>query len=160
MDDRIYPLADKAEILDVIYRYFAAVDDKQITREVVASTYTADGAVIRPNGAGLVGHDAIFNGQSTSFARFRGTHHTISNPLVDLAGDTARVRANITAMHLWAPNEGDPFALEPYFLAGGVLTGQAVRTPGGWRVKELMNRIVWRTGSGFGAVLNTGKASG
>jgi hypothetical protein len=62
-----------------------------------------------------------------------------------------------TAMHLWADTERDPNTLQTHFLAGGVLHGLAVRTGRDWRLSELSLRNTWRTGSGYAAMLVTGR---
>src|SRR5262249_27240692 len=142
-------------IVELISRYFAAVDDKRLSASVVASTFLEDGRIVRPNGAALVGHEEILEGQQQSFARFRATHHVITDHLIDWQDSTARVRANVTAMHLWKAEEGDPNALESYFLAGSVLEAVAAQTPAGWRIRELSVRNVWRTGSGWSSMLRT-----
>jgi hypothetical protein len=75
-----------------------------------------------------------------------------------IEGETARLRANITAMHLWTEEERDPRSLQTYFVAGGVFEAVAVRTADGWRFRELKSRITWRTGAGMSAVAGTGTA--
>jgi hypothetical protein len=141
--------------VELISRYFAAVDDKRLSASVVESTFLADGKIVRPNGAALVGHQEILESQQQSFARFRATHHVVTDHIVDLHDSTAHVRANVTAMHLWRAEETDPNALESYFLAGSVLEAVAARTPDGWRIRELSVRNVWRTGSGWSSMLRT-----
>ena len=142
-------------LLELISRYFAAVDDKRLSAAVVGSTFLADGRVVRPNGAALVGHDEILERQQESFARFRATHHVITDHIVDLHDATAHVRANVTAMHLWKAEECDANALESYFLAGSVLEAVAAHAPDGWRIRDLSVRNVWRTGSGWSSMLRT-----
>ena len=73
------------------------------------------------------------------------------------AWDDAEVRANLVAMHLWADGNGDPHALESYFLAGSVVQAQTEKTSSGWRISELVVRNTWRTGSGFASILNTAR---
>ncbi len=151
-------LADRAEIMELVSRYFAAIDDKRLDdRAIVDATFAPDGRIVSPNGTALVGRDAIFSGQNTSFARFRSTHQVTSDYVIDLDGDTARLRANVTAMHLWAAEESDPNALQSHFVAGGVLSAVAVRTGDGWRLSELSNRVSWRTGAGLSTMASTGK---
>jgi uncharacterized protein (TIGR02246 family) len=153
--------AGRSEVAALLSRYFAAVDDKRLDAETVASTFTPDGRVVRPNGAALVGGDAILTGQNESFARFRVTHHMITDVLTDHVaerdGDTVRVRANLQAMHLWADAHRDPHELQTHFVAGGVIQAVAVRTPAGWRLSELGMRPTWRTGAGFAAMVRTGR---
>jgi hypothetical protein len=89
-----------------------------------------------------------------SFARFRATHHVTSDHVIDITADTAQLRANLTAMHLWADDECDPNLLETHFVAGGVLLALAIRTSDGWRISELVNRNTWRSGAGMSAMAN------
>ncbi|WP_051571725.1 nuclear transport factor 2 family protein [Cryptosporangium arvum] len=131
----------------LIDRYFAAVDDKRLDAETVAATFAPDGLIRRPDGFELVGHDVILAEQNQSFARFRATHHMFTNCLVDQDDDTARLRTNMQAVHIWDPERNDPLELDTHFVGGGVLTAVAVRTPDGWRLREMGMRLVWRTGS-------------
>ena len=93
-------LADRAEITGLVSRYFCAVDDKRLDRSTMEAVFTASGRLTRPNGASLTGPEAIAASQSESFARFRATHHVSSDHIIDLDGDSARIRANLVAMHL------------------------------------------------------------
>jgi hypothetical protein len=147
---------DRVAIMELVSRYFAAVDDKRLTDPaMVNATFSPQGRIVSPNGTALVGTDAIFAGQSASFARFRGTHHVTSDYVIDLSGDAAQIRANLTAMHLWKIEASDPHALQSHFIAGGVLRASAVRTEVGWRLSELSNDICWRTGDGLATMMAT-----
>jgi hypothetical protein len=128
-DRAVTELADRAEITSLLSRYFSAIDDKHLDRATLEAMFTT-------NGASLIGPEAITAGQNESFAR---------------------LRANLSAMHLWAEQERDPNTLQTHFLAGGVLHVLAVRTGQGWRFSELSMRNTWRTGTGYAAMLATGK---
>jgi hypothetical protein len=149
---------DRYAIIELLSRYFSAVDDKRLDLASVEGSFSDDGRLARPNGSAMVGPQEILSGQNASFARFRATHHVITDHVVDVAGDTARVRANLIAMHLWEYEQSDPHSLETYFVAGGVLRALSTRTPAGWRLTELELRNVWRTGAGFGSMAHTGSA--
>lgn len=142
-------LADRMQISDLLSRYFAAVDDKCIDMKIVKATFASDGKIVRPNGSALAGWKDIHDGQNKSFARFRATHHVVTDPIIDIEGDKAKLRANITAMHLWNFNESDPNSLESHFVAGGIFSAIAIRTSDGWRISELSNRNTWRSGDGL-----------
>lgn len=150
-------LADRAEITSLVSRYFGAIDDKRLDRATMETMFTAGGRLTRPNGASLIGPEAIAADQSASFARFRATHHVSSDHVIDLDGDSARLRANLIAMHLWTDQERDPNTLQTHFHAGGVLHALAERTGRGWRLSDLSVRNTWRTGSGYAAILATGR---
>jgi len=149
-------LADRCTITELLSRYFSAVDDKVLDLAIIEGTFTGDGRLVRPNGTAMVGAREILAGQTQSFARFRATHHVTTDHVIDVDGNLARVRANLTAMHLWRNENSDPHSLETYFLAGGVVLALAARTPVGWRLSELELRNVWRTGAGFGSMAQTG----
>jgi ketosteroid isomerase-like protein len=156
--DRGESLLAKAEIVELINRYFAALDTKSFDAVVLAQIIADDGRIVRPNGAETRGPQAIGASHSTSFSRFRATQHMASSLIVTLAGDgEAAFRGNLVAMHLWAEGLGDPTVSpnDNYFLAGGVLTGKAALTTQGWRLTELANEVVWRRGTGFQQVLQT-----
>jgi hypothetical protein len=149
--------ADRSDVGALLSRYFAAVDDKRLDAETVATTFTPDGRVMRPNGSALVGQDDILTGQNESFARFRATHHMITDLVFDSDGDTVRLCANMQAVHLWADAHRDPHELQTHFVAGGVIRAVAVRTPTGWRLSELGMRPTWRTGAGLAAMAGSGR---
>ncbi len=157
MDTSATERTDRSVVGELLSRYFAAVDDKRLDAETVAATFTPDGRVVRPNGTALVGRDAILTGQNESFARFRATHHMITDHVTERDGDTVRVRANMQAMHLWADAHRDPLELQTQFVAGGVIHAVAVRTPAGWRLSGLRMRPTWRTGAGLAAMVRSGR---
>ena len=146
-------LADRAQISELLSRYCSAVDDKQISVDLIKATFTSDGRYVLPNDAAFVGPEAIAAHKIKAFSRFRATHHVTSDHIIDIDGDTARLRANMTAMHLWSDEERDPMSLQSHFVAGGVFEAVAVRTADGWRFSELSTRITWRTGAGFSKVV-------
>lgn len=141
-------LADRAEIISLTSRYYAVIDDKRLDLTAMESVFTPRGRLTRPDGSSLVGPGAIADSQSVSFARFRSTHHVSSDHVIDLEGDSARLRANLIAMHLWADEERDPNRLQGHFVAGGVIQAIVERTGQGWRFSDLSLRNTWRTGSG------------
>lgn len=131
----------------MLNRYFGAIDDKRLDLSVLKATFLEDGQIARPDGSALKGWQNILDGQNKSFARFRGTHHVVTNQVVDIDNDIAELRANMTAMHLWKLEDNDPYSLDSHFVAGGVMTGRMKRTAEGWRFSAFSNRVVWRTGA-------------
>jgi ketosteroid isomerase-like protein len=134
------------EIPTLLSTYFAAIDDKALDADVIAATFLPDGRVVRPDGVALTGRAEILAEQTQSFARFRATHHMLTDHVVTRSGDAAQVRANLQAMHLWN-DAGASAELQTHFVAGGVLRARAELTPDGWRLGELTMRPTWRTGS-------------
>lgn len=134
------------EIPMLLSAYFAAIDDKRLDADVIATTFLPSGRVVRPDGVAITGHAEILAKQNESFARFRATHHMLTDHVVTRSDDTAQVRANMQAMHLWN-DAGNSAELQTHFVAGGVLRAKAKLTSDGWRLSELTMRPTWRTGA-------------
>ena len=149
MEEQVKSILEKTEITNLLIRYFAAIDDKQLNEKIVGATFTSDAQIIKPNGAISAGHENILKDQLKSFARFKATHHATSDYIIDIENDTASIRTNLTAMHLWADNEENPFLNGKHFHAGGVLNTKAIKIEGKWKINEWIFRVVWRTGEGI-----------
>src|SRR6185295_16402173 len=54
----------------------------------------------RPNGASLIGPEAISASHENSFARFEGSQHLVTGHDISIQGNKATVRANLVAMHM------------------------------------------------------------
>jgi ketosteroid isomerase-like protein len=153
-EEAIEKYLEKAQISELLVRYFRAVDDKQLNSEIVAATFTNDARIVRPNGSELVGHKDILEGHLKSFARFKATHHVTTDHMIDINEKTATIQTNLTAMHVWANSDNNPALDNKHFLAGGVLHATARKVENQWRLGELINRNVWRTGEGMTEMAN------
>jgi hypothetical protein len=154
MEEQLKVMIEKTQIADLLTRYFAAVDDKCIDIHIVKATFTSDAKIIRPDGSEMAGQENILDGHTKSFARFKATHHVITNFIVDIADNRATLRSNIIANHIWADNEDNPSLNNKYFLADGVFSARAIKADHQWRISELKNNVVWRTGDGMKEMLN------
>ncbi|HEV8504075.1 MAG TPA: nuclear transport factor 2 family protein [Chitinophagaceae bacterium] len=152
-------IVEKTQITDLVIRYFAALDDKRLDMDIVKATFTSEAKIIRPDDSEIVGPENILDGHLKSFARFKASHHVITNFIVDISTDTATLRSNVIANHLWADNENNPSLNNKYFLADGVLSAKAIKVNDHWRISELKNRVIWRTGDGMKEILNFGRST-
>ena len=157
-EEELKEIIERTQISDLLIRYFAAVDDKRLDMEIVKATFTGDAKIIRPDGTEIVGQENILDGHIKSFARFKATHHVITNFIVDINNDMATLRSNIISNHMWADNEDNPSLNNKYFLADGVFSAQAIKIDNHWRISELKNHVVWRTGDGMKEILNFGRS--
>jgi len=144
------------EIQQVVNGYFRALDEKDLDAAHLRRILTDDVRVIRPNGAAMIGPEMIGQSHRESMSRFESTQHIISSHDVAIDGDTATVRANLVAIHIWPGARTVLTAPESYFAAGGVVTARLVRTGEVWRISEMSNRVLWRSGGGFDRVMATG----
>lgn len=148
---------DRLEIIRVFDGYFRALDEKDFGISRMEQIFSTDAEVIRPHGIVTRGPEEIGTSHSKSFARFRSTQHLISNHDVSVKADSAEVRANLVAIHIWADTDPASKLSDSSFIAGGVVVAQAVRTPQGWRISKTTNNVIWREGTGFSEILKTGK---
>ena len=158
MENQVKEHFERMQIADLLTRYFAAVDDKCIDMDIVKATFTRDAKIVRPDDAEIVGQENILDGHLKSFARFKATHHVITNFIVNINNDIATLRSNIIANHLWADNENNPSLNNKHFLADGVFSAKAIKVDNHWRISELKNRVIWRTGDGMKEILNFGRS--
>ena len=158
-EEQLKEIIERTQIADLLIRYFAAVDDKRIDIHIVKATFTSDAKIIRPDGSEMAGQENILDGHIKSFARFKATHHVITNFIVDINNNMAVLRSNIIANHVWADNEDNPSLNNKYFLADGVFSAKAIKVDDQWRINELKNDVVWRTGDGMKEMLDFFKHS-
>src|SRR5262245_37610120 len=105
---------DRDEIIQLLYRYNHTFDRGDA--EAWADTFTEDG-VFDAMGRVVTGRDALLE-----FAgRVSGLRHVLVNPLVDVTGDTAHVRAYLVMI------------VNGAITSVGVYEDDLVRTAAGWR---------------------------
>lgn len=155
---RVEAFLNKAEITELINRYFGALDQRDFDVTTMRLIFTEDARIVRPNGAAMIGPQTFGESHTHSFVRFRATQHMTSGIVVTLHDhEQAAFRGNLVAIHFWADGLGDP-TVDPsdnYFLAHGVISGKVAMTSQGWRITQLANEVIWRKGTGFQQVLQT-----
>jgi hypothetical protein len=132
-------LADRAEISELIDRYITAFDQLiAVPRDDdwYRSVFTSDLRLTFPIG-GHSGIDGVAEFNRAARAKWARTHHLSANHLVSLDGDRATVRAHLLVTHVPADDEAARLSTGSHFDAA------AVRTPDGWRMRELIFHLVW-----------------
>ena len=90
--------------------------------------------IVSPDGLVIICWEDILDKQNKSFASFRATQHVITDLIIDIEGNKAKLRANLIVMHLWNFVESDPNSLESHFIAGSVFSGIIIKTNDRWRI--------------------------
>lgn len=147
-------LLDEFRIVRVVNAYFRSLDSRQFDESHFRRLLVPDARMVRPNGMATVGADDIAASHARSFARFEATQHLLAGHDVAIDGDMAVVQANLIAIHLWNDRPAEMSMLDRSFIAGGVVSVALRRSAEGWRISELENRVIWRTGH-FGDMLQT-----
>ena len=127
-------LADRQAIADLVSRLGAWLDDKRF--DEAASVLTEDVTVATPGGT-AEGIERVVAQARRNHEGYE-TQHVITNVLVDIDGDRAAARANLTVTFASASS---------HFTMGERYRFAAARTPAGWRLSRIEVAPIWRTGS-------------
>jgi len=152
---RVIELINKAEITSAVNSYFRALDEKDFDAQRFATIFTTEAKVTRPDGSSLTGPKEISSSHQHSFARFESSQHFLTGHEIAIEGNTASVRANLIAMHMWQGSHTNANKADNFFIAGGVIDANLVRANGQWRVSQVSNTVLWRAG-GFKNMAQTG----
>lgn len=136
---------DRLDIADTLYRFAAGLDEKDPA--LFASVWAAD--AIHDFSAGaralglefgpVVGRDAIVDTFIPALAPHTTTH-TISNPRIELHGDTATAITLTEAVHLTKPDHARQL------LAKNRYDVELRREAAGWKITRLKISNVWWSG--------------
>jgi len=152
---KVIELINKAEITSAVNSYFRALDQKDFDAQRFATIFTTEAKVTRPDGSSLTGPEEISSSHQHSFARFESSQHFLTGHEIAIDGNTASVRANLIAMHMWQGSHTNANKADNFFIAGGVIDANLVRANGQWRVSQVSNTVLWRAG-GFKNMAQTG----
>ena len=133
----IQTAADKVEIQEVMARYAGAVDSRRWER---LEQVFINGSVIdfEPNGGVRDEYPGIVEYLKTAMAGFAAYQHYLSNFVTEVNGDEATSR-----FYVWTPLITIVDGRDEIIVDGGYYDAAFVRTPDGWRVKELVSGLVW-----------------
>ncbi len=131
-----------AALLD---HYLLSLDDEELTESWAHALFSEQARVEFPHSR-HDGREGIAEYHRRALARFQRTQHLGSPAVIEIAGDHARLRANLISTHVLIPADPRADAQPPLFVTGTLVTGEASRTPAGWRLDLLSFRLVWATG--------------
>ena len=135
-------ISDRLEILDVLTRYTRAIDTGDWER--LDTVFTPDAQIDYTESGGIAAAYAEVKPWLAEVlpAFFPKRMHTLGQVAIDLDGDEARVSAYFHNPMPMDDGAGGTKVVE----YGGIYHHQMVRTPDGWRSRELHEEIVWTRG--------------
>lgn len=145
-ESKVIELINKSEITSVVNSYFRALDEKHFDPQHFAAIFTTEAKVTRPNGSSLIGPKEISASHQQSFARFESSQHLLIGHEISIDGNTAIVRANLMAMHMWQGSNTNANKVDNFFVAGGVIDAKLVQANRQWRISQVNNTVLWRAG--------------
>ena len=125
-------ISDHVEINQLIQRYGRALDEKK--SDLLKTVFAPDAELVY-----LLGEQMIKLPMSESDNLFKKfltkcywTSHLISNPVLEIRGDTAGSRSHVTATHIQIKQDGS----QNIWIVSGAYEDELVRLSGGWRIKK------------------------
>ena len=131
-------------VAECVYRYATGVDtrDWAMYRSLFADEVEIDFSSYDPGLAPMtIAADDWVAGLKPLFEGLAATQHMMSNPLVDLEGDSAQITMYVRAHHVF--DAEDP---ESYYTIGGYYRDRLVRERGNWKLVRVNLNVTWRLG--------------
>lgn len=137
--------ADRLSVFDALYRFAAGIDLRD--RDLLSSALTADAVSDFGPAAAKAGFEyPVLEGRETIVAALAtslsllDTTHSVSNPRVELTGDTARLDAIVEAQHLPRNDHSRHYLMKNRYDV------EMVRQDEGWLIQRLTVDNVWCDG--------------
>ena len=135
---------DKLAVAECVYRYATGVDtrDWAMYRSVFADEVEFDFSSYGPGRPPVtMAADDWVAGVKPLFEGLAATQHMMSNPLVELEGDSAQITMYVRAHHVFDPEDPDS-----YYTIGGYYRNRLVRERGNWKLVRVKLNVTWRLG--------------
>lgn len=124
--------ADELAILQLLQRYFHALDDRDYA--LLDRVFLPDARLHYDMGDGgaAVPYPVMRKAFEEFMPRFAWTQHMAGLPLIELDGDAARSTTGLRALHVQEAADGE----RNVWRVWGTYRDDHVRTPAGWRIRE------------------------
>lgn len=135
---------DVIAIQQLMARFATGIDtcDPTLYRSVFTDEIDLDYSSWRSSSIGTWSADAWVERAGRLFPGLTTTRHALSNLLIDVEGDTARVRAAVRADHVLVGPDGS----SEVFTLDGYYDDRVVRGGDGWKICGKRLVVEWTTG--------------
>ena len=135
---------DFNDITRRLYEYAYGIDtrDWALYRSIFADEIDMNFQSYNGNPANTMQADDWVAGCRRLFDNLDATQHSMTNPLVDVTGNTARCRMYMQAEHFLQNRFGSSG-----FALGGYYDDQLIRTVEGWKITAVTLNILWSRGN-------------
>ena len=137
---------DKLAVAETVYRYATGIDTRDFTlyRSIFAPQVAIDFSSYSGAEPSMMTGDQWVAGVRPLFTGLAATQHSMTNPIAEIDGDTARCLMYMQAHHVHVP--ADPTS---WFTIGGFYDDRLVRSvdgPAGWLITAVTLTVFWRSG--------------
>lgn len=135
---------DDGDVARTLYLWAQAIDtrDWPLLTSVLCPEFDFDYTSHRPGSAGRVPAVDWVDRARKRFETMSATQHSMSNPRVEVDGDRATCRMNVTAWHI-----ADVAAAPDWCTIGGEYRDELLRTDGRWLISLLRLDQRWAVGN-------------
>lgn len=134
-------ISDRLEIEDVLVRYTRAIDTDDWDR--LDTVFTPDARIDYTQSGGIAGdYPEVKTWLAQNLPIFPRRMHTLGQVEIEHDADGARVAAYFHNPMVLPAADGGEHLVE----VGGLYHHRMVRTPDGWRSRELVEELVWKRG--------------
>lgn len=135
---------DKLAVAETVYRYAMGVDrrDGALYRSLFTDTVAIDFSSFDPKlPPRVLRADDWVGGIVPLFTGLAATQHSMTNPLAEVDGDTAKVTMYVQAHHVYDPD--DPAS---WYTVGGSYDDDLSRVDGRWLPTGVRLTVTWWAG--------------
>jgi hypothetical protein len=131
-------------ITSLRYTYALAIDtrDWPLLRSIFTDTITMDFSSYSGQPSATMPVEEWIDGCKVLFTGLDATQHVMTNPLVEVDGDSARQRMYMKAEHFLQNDSGNAD-----FALGGYYDDQLIRTEEGWKIEAVTLTVLWNRGN-------------
>jgi hypothetical protein len=139
LSSQLKELTDRSELVDLLYRLGAALDEKRY--DDLRTIYSDRAGFEFADTADVGDLETAIDNAKKMGKHFAHTHHVMTNPIVEIDGDNATVRTNLIATHVYRDDKPGE-----HYDVGIVYHFMAVRTARGWRFSHVKLQRIWSNG--------------
>jgi hypothetical protein len=134
---------DRGDLTELVYRFYDYMEkhrfddlDQVLDAKVVAKD---------PGGGPIEGRDNVVANVTAAAKQEDRTQHVITNVIVDVTGDKAKVQAAVEQLFGSSTTPKGKIAPEPTMTLSSTMHFESVRTAQGWRISRIDGDLLWAT---------------
>ncbi len=136
--------ADYLDIIATFSRFASGIDrrDWELYRSVFTDEIDVDYTSYRPGSKSRMAADLWVDRAKGLFPGLDASQHSLSNPAIEIDGDTASATMYLVAEHFLTNDQGDNS-----YTIGGYYSDSLVREDGVWRISAKRLTVTWNRGN-------------
>nr|AXL06408.1 nuclear transport factor 2 family protein [uncultured bacterium] len=135
---------DRGDLTQLVYRFYSTMEDRQFDK---LNAVLAEGVVVKTPFGVTTGRDKVIAETSEAAKQEDRAQHVVTNVLVDVDGDKAKIRAFVDQLIGSSKAPAGKAGPEPAMTISSLMRYEATRTPDGWRISNVEGDVLWATQS-------------